>query len=135
MKKFVLNIGIVITLILALSVSLTGAGLRECSCFESVNGQSKTKIPTMTCPSAGCCESNSSTSPSDEPCPCKNSSCTLFLEKKKADFILTQFDGSQIIGAVEPKAEKILLPNDNGKILIPPHTQAFLYLRIQNLRC
>jgi hypothetical protein len=135
MTKSALKIGIVITLILALSFSVAGAGFRECSCFESINGKLKTEIPTTTYPSAGCCESNSSTPKSDEPCSCKNSSCTLFLEKEKADFIWAQFAGSQIIGSDGPKAEKIPVPNDIGEILIPPLTQAFLYLRIQNLRC
>lgn len=136
MNKSTLKISLAITLIVAFSFSVTFAGAINCTCLDSLYGQSKSPMPPLTCAVAGGCQHNSSPPPpSDKPCPCQDNACAFLLEKKKADFILTHWDGSQIMELNGIEAEKALLSEDQGEILIPGHRLTFLYLHLQNLRC
>jgi hypothetical protein len=136
MNKSALKISLAITLIVAFSFSVTFAGVKNCTCLDSLYGQSKSSAPPSTCTMAGGCRHDSPPPPpSDKPCPCQDNACAFLMEKKKADFILAQWDGSQVVKLNGVRTEKILLTEDLGGGLIPGHRPDFLYLNHQNLRC
>ena len=136
MKKSVLTISLAIIVILAFSFSVIGAGVNNCAWCDSLYGQSKSNVPPVTCSMAGTCESHSSPPlPPDNPCPCQDNACAFLLEKKKADFMLAQWDGSQVMGLNGFRTEKVPLIKDRREVLIPDIRSVFLYLHLQNLRC
>lgn len=135
MNQPALKIGVILTLIFALSFSVMGARGNDCTCFESAPDPLRVKNTASTSIPTGCCEPSTPAPASNKPCPCQENACAFFQEKDRTELFVVQLNGFDFDLSLEPRTEQNFQPNHRDQNPSDLRIKTGYVLPVYVLRC